>query len=326
MAAPNRMLTLSPVEPPSPRTGSTLSLSPALWMAGSSAAMIQLRSQIRRVAPYFRTALLTGEQGCGDEAAAHILHQLSPRAQHPFREIIPTEADLSFDAQWKPEPFALAGMLYLPSPERLSQSTQTALFRLLRERGSQAPRIVAFTERGLAPLVMTGSFSAELADSLGALQIALPSLRERRADIPELLLGMLQDFGAKTALVPPHLAPDLLQAAMKFPWPGNFIQLQAAVQGLMFLASNPVLHAQDLEIVLGEIPQPLSHDRREIRMVSLDEVIQEHIHAVLFACSGNKLHTAEVLGISRSTLYRMLEVKPQSQSISTPAHPLQRTG
>jgi DNA-binding NtrC family response regulator len=294
--------------------------------SNDSAARTQLRGQIRRVAPYFRTALLTGERGCGEEAAAHILHQLSPLGHRPFLELTPAEAVLRFGAHNSPESIATKGMLYLPSPERLPRIAQTALLRLLRECGSQAPRIVAFAERGLRPLVSAGSFSAELADSLGALRIALPPLRDRREDIPELLTHMLHDLAAQSGNKPPQLAPDLLDAAMKLPWPGNFAQLHSAAEGSMEHAAKLVLHADDLETVLGAIPPPPPHDRREIRMLRLDDVIQEHIRAVLFACNGNKLRTAEVLGISRSTLYRMLEAQAQPASLSISPENLQMTG
>jgi DNA-binding NtrC family response regulator len=324
MAVLNRMHTLSSVKPLSPLEAHSLSPSPAAWLAGSSAAMTQLRGQIRRVAPYFRTALLTGERDCGEEAAAHILHQLSPLGHHAFLELTPAEADLRFTSGTSPEHVTMEGMLYLPQPERLPRNAQTALLRLLRERGSQAPRIVAFAERGLRPLVSTGGFSAELADSLGALRIILPPLRERREDIPELLTQMVQDIATKTRNTPPQLAPDLLEAAMQLSWPGNFAQLQSTAEGLIEHAAKLAPHAVnllraiDLETVLGAIPTATPHDRREIRLVRLDDVIQEHIRAVLFACNGNKLRTAEVLGISRSTLYRMLEAQtgPASQQLS----------
>jgi DNA-binding NtrC family response regulator len=273
--------------------------------------MTQLRGQVRRVAPYFRTALLAGERGCGEEAAAHILHQLSPRAHQSFFELTTAEAGVRFGTLNYSESVTKEGMLYLPHPEHLPQIAQAALLRLLRERGSQAPRIVAFAERGLRPLVSSAGFSAELADSLGAIRITLPSLRERREDIPQLLTQILHELAALSADTPPQLAPDLLDAAMKLPWPDNFAQLYAAAAGLMQLAAKPFLHADDLETVLGAIPQPQPHERRDIRMVRLDDVIQEHICAVLFACHGNKLRTAEILGISRSTLYRMLEAQAQ---------------
>jgi DNA-binding NtrC family response regulator len=311
MAAHHRTLMLSSVEPISPLEPKKISPSPAIWLSGSSAVMTQLRGQIRRVAPYFRTALLAGERGCGEEAAAHILHQLSPRAHQSFFELTTAEAGVRFGTLNYSESVTKEGMLYLPHPEHLPQIAQAALLRLLRERGSQAPRIVAFAERGLRPLVSSAGFSAELADSLGAIRITLPSLRERREDIPQLLTQILHELAALSADTPPQLAPDLLDAAMKLPWPDNFAQLYAAAAGLMQLAAKPFLHADDLETVLGAIPQPQPHERRDIRMVRLDDVIQEHICAVLFACHGNKLRTAEILGISRSTLYRMLEAQAQ---------------
>jgi two-component system response regulator HydG len=286
--------------------------------------MTQLRGQIRRVAPYFRTALLIGERGCGEESAAHILHQLSPLSHRPFVNLTPVEADLLFGANPEPDTLATKGMFYIPRPERLSRLAQTALLRLIRKRGPQTPRIVAFAERGLRPLVSASGFSAELADCLGALRIAIPPLRDRREDIPQLLAHMLDSIAAESGTPSSQLAPGLLDAARRLPWQGNLTQLHSAARGLMERVTTSVFHASDLEAVLGAIPQPSRYDRREIRMMRLDDVIQEHIRAVLFACNGNKLRTAEVLGISRSTLYRMLDTQPCAPSIDSTS--LQMTG
>jgi two-component system response regulator HydG len=288
--------------------------------------MTQLRGQIHRVAPYFRTALLTGERGCGEEAAAHILHQLSPLNQRPFLELTPSEAELRFTPENSLTPAANEGMLYLSQPERLSGNSQAALLRLLRERGSNAPRIVAFAERGLRSLVSTGGFSAELADAIGALRITLPPLRERREDIPELLIHILHELAAPSGTPPPQLAPNLLDAAMNMPWPGNFIQLQSAAAGLLEQSTKLVLYSDDLEAVLDATPKSAPHDRHEIRLVRLDDVIQDHIRTVLFACNGNKLRTAELLGISRSTLYRMLDTQAQPASLTLSHQNLRMTG
>jgi DNA-binding NtrC family response regulator len=307
----------------------SVSPSPAVWLAGSSAAMTQLRGQIGRVAPYFRTALLTGERGSGEEAAAHTLHQLSPRCQHPFLELAPSIAEMHSNARSFSTSVAHSGMIYISNPGCLPPSVQNDLLRLLRDRGAQAPRIVAFAERGLRTLVTTGGLSSDLADALGALRITLPALRERREDIPTLLTHILLELAERTGTSRPELAPDFATAAMKQAWSGNFNQLYSVAEGLLQFADKRLLHAEDLETVLGTLPRPRSSSHPEVRMLSLDDVIQEHIRSVLFACHGNKLRTAEILGISRSTLYRMLETHgpaalPGSSSDrrTTTTHPL----
>jgi DNA-binding NtrC family response regulator len=277
--------------------------------------MTQLRGQIHRVAPYFRTALLLGERNCGEEAAARILHQLSPLSHRPFVVLTPASAELLLSsaagssATGLSEDATAQGMLYLPRPERLPAHAQTALLHLLRRHSSQVPRIVVFAERGLRPLVSAGSFSADLAEALGALRISVPPLRERKEDIPALLTHLLQQAAAQSGITPPQLAPDLLDATRKLSWPDNLTQLHAVATSLLDHADKLILHAPDLTEALDLIPQAVLHDRRQVRMMRLDDIIQEHIRAVLFACNGNKLRTAEVLGISRSTLYRMLDAQ-----------------
>lgn len=321
-----RVRSLSPVDSlPSPETPPSAAPTPNLWLSGPSAAMTQLRGQIRRVAPYFRTALLIGERGCGEESAAHILHQLSPLGRRPFVSLTTTEAERIFSKADPLEILTEKGMLYLPRPERLPHTAQMALLRLIRRRGAQAPRIVAFAERGLRPLVSASGFSSDLADCLGALRVVIPPLRERREDTPHLLAHIVQGIAAQSGVPPPQLAPDLLDVARKLPWPGNLTQLYSAAEGLMQQGGKLILDATDLELVLGAIPQATAYDRREVRMMRLDDVIQEHVRAVLFACNGNKLRTAEILGISRSTLYRMLDAAAQPISPAN-SDGLQMTG
>ena len=169
-----------------------------------------------------------------------------------------------------------------------------------------------------------GTFSAELADSLGALRITLPPLRDRMEDVPDLLRAMLRDQAAQLEMPPPELAPDLLTEVLKQVWMGNLEQLRTVALGLVERGGGVELRAADLHAVLSAVPNPPKRDRRETRMVSLDQIIQEHLRSVLFACNGNKLRAAEVLGISRSTLYRMLENKIDGRSMVEDDQPLHR--
>jgi DNA-binding NtrC family response regulator len=216
-------------------------------------------------------------------------------------------------------------MIYIPHPERLSPVFQATLLRLLRKYGANAPRIVAFAGRSLRTLFSTTGFSAELADYLGALRIAIPALRERREDISQLLTHLLQNIAVRSGAPLPDLAPDLIDAARHLPWRGNLPQLSAAAEALMERSTHLILHAQDLNAVLGAISAPITEFHGEVRMMRLDDIIQEHIRAVLSACNGNKLRTAEILGISRSTLYRMLETNFQPSSPALAAASLQMT-
>jgi DNA-binding NtrC family response regulator len=326
MSEPNRVPNLSTVETPPPAETNPHSSATDLWLAGPSLVITQLRAQIRRVAPYFRTALLVGERGCGGEAAAHTLYQLSPLSHRPFVNLTSAEANLLFDENHESADLAGTGMFYIPRPERLSRIAQNGLLRVIRRRGPMSPRIVAFAERGLRPLVSASGFSADLAECLGALRIAIPPLRDRSEDVPQLLAHMLRTIADQSGITPPQLAPDLMDAASKIPWHGNLPQLYSAAEGLMERATHLALHASDLEAVLGTIPQPSNSNRHEIRMMRLDDIIQEHIRAVLFACNGNKLRTAEVLGISRSTLYRMLETPAPACAPLVDSSGLQMTG
>jgi DNA-binding NtrC family response regulator len=325
MELPGRLLTLTPTSSGSVPLEENKARydDESMFLIGSSPAISQLLGQIRRVAPYFRTALVTGERNCGELAAAHMLHRLCPMGSRPFLELTADEAESRLRGRTDYDALATEGMLYLPHPERLPQFAQTALIRLLRERGSNAPRLVAFAERGLRSLVSMGAFSSELAESLGALRIAMPPIRDRAEDLSEVFKEILRSQANLLSMVPPELSPALLDAVIQHPWPGNFDQMRSMAVALLEHGAGrghgtgAPLDIVDMNAVLGATPEPLPRERREIRMVSLDRVIQEHVRAVLFASNGNKLRAAEILGISRSTLYRMLESQPLEESHST---------
>jgi DNA-binding NtrC family response regulator len=303
-----RTETLLSNRPPQPIPSSHASdaIDAAQVLLGPSLAMSNLWSRLQRVAPYFRTALLTGESGCGQQAVARALHQLSPLNSRSFAVIPAAEADARLAQQdgWKAS--AALGMIYLPDPDRLSAAAQAGLLRLLRERGATAPRLVTFAENGLRSLISACGFCPELANSLGALQIEVPALRDRAQDISLLAGHLLRAEAENLGLPIPGLSDDLLQTAEPLPWPGNLAQMQAAFRWILERQHGEVLQEADLQNALAAMTQTPAPTAPEARLVRLDQVIREQVHSVLMACNGNKLRAAEILGISRSTLYRML--------------------
>ncbi|WP_182277077.1 helix-turn-helix domain-containing protein [Granulicella sp. 5B5] len=274
-------------------------------------ASTQLRSQIRRVAPYFRSLSLTGEPGCGEEAVARLLHQMCPVHELGFAMVHATEAEEWFGGEgvvdWRG-----VGLLYLPEAERLSRAAQEGLLRMMRQHGTQTTRVVAFVGRGLKPYISAGFFLPELAGYLASLRVALPTLRDRAADLPALIHDRLQRRRMEQAAVglrtrPVYATDSFLDAAAEQEWPGNLYQLNDVVDWLVEHRAGVPLDAEDLGAALKSSEQKPRPVAARARLVKLDQIVQEHIRNVLLACNGNKLKAAEVLGISRSTLYRMLD-------------------
>jgi len=271
-------------------------------LVGPSAAMAHLWSQIRRVAPYFRTALLLGERGAGTEAVAQALHSLSPFAKSAFVEMTTQDIEtrLTSAAMMK-----LAGdTLFLPEVERLSASAQRSILRLMRMRKSKQVCVIASATGDLKPLVSAGQFSGVLAQALSGLHLAVVPLRERREDLPSLIEHLLQHEAKARGVDVPQIAGDTLAKLIEHPWPGNLTQLQAVLRELRL---QPGV---DIDTLASTSHRDAEPPAVACRLLKLDEVVQEHIRTVLLRCNGNKLKAAEVLGISRSTLYRMLEQPP----------------
>lgn len=286
-------------------------------LLGPSPAMTRLWSQMRRVAPYFRTALITGERGVGHEAVAHALHSLSPRATRPFVTIAADDAApilAGTATRWSGD------TLFFPDIHRLSAQAQQALVRITRLRRPHQVAIIAASTGDLRPLVSAGSFCSVLAAALSALQITVPALRERPEDIPALATHLLAHEARSLDLIPPAPGTAMLDVLSTFPWPGNLDQLRGTLERLL-QSTEPDDVAElrpFLESLTHEPEQPTASTQEApdpVRMIKLEDVLQQHIRAVLVACNGNKLRASEVLGISRSTLYRMLDSGTPNQTL-----------
>ncbi len=275
-------------------------------LVGPSPAMARLWSQLRLLAPHFRVALLTGEPGCGADAVAQALHDLSSFAGTPFLRIRSTDADRQLRHPGALFGNAPRGALFLTDIDRLSPASQQVVMRLLRLRRHRRIAIVASTSVDLRPLVSAGTFNGELFANLGSLRLQIPSLRERIQDIPLLTHQFLQAEATRQARSIPSLDPALLPAITDYTWPGNLDQLRSAI-AWMLEHRDDTLTVADLRAAIAEVHAETESAEAPVRMVPLDHVVQEHVRAVLIGCNGNKLRAAEVLGISRSTLYRMLD-------------------
>lgn len=291
-----------PISVPSPSE----SRPDAQRLIGPSPAMARLWSQLRLLAPHFRVALLTGESGCGADAVAQALHDLSPFAGTPLIRIRAADADRQLRHPGALFGNAARGALFLTDVDRLSAGSQQVVMRLLKLRRHRRIAIVGSTSVDLRPLVSAGTFNGELFANLGSLRLQIPSLRERVQDIPLLTHQFLQAEATRRGQSAPSVDPALLTAICDYTWPGNLDQLRSAISW-MFEHCEDQLTPADLHAAIAEVRADTEAAEAPVRMVPLDHVVQEHVRAVLIGCNGNKLRAAEVLGISRSTLYRMLD-------------------
>ena len=258
-------------------------------LSGDSLAIRRLRMQISRIAPHFRLALITGESGTGKLTVAHEMHRLSPVAPRPL--CIASIA--TFVQRYTPDSeLARAGMLVLRGLGSAEAPLQQALLLQLQLLPRDT-RIVFTSSAGLKGLIAAGRLEHALAQRLGTLEIRVPALRRRTEDVRLLAIEML---GAGEG----SFSQAALECLREHSWRGNLAELWQLCRRLS---------AQPLPIQPENLPALDQGAALEVTALRLEEVIQRHIKDVLARCSGNKQKAAELLGISRSTLYRMLGVE-----------------
>ena len=300
-------------------------------MVGRSPLMMEVFARIRRVAPHFRTALVTGATGTGKELAALALHRLSPAARGQFvvcncstlvENLIESElfgyvrGAFTGATQDKPGLFEHAdgGTMLLDEIGELSPAAQAKLLRVLQNRqvqrvGSLVPRnidvrVVAATHRNLKAMVREGQFREDLYYRLAVVEITLPTLANRREDLPLLERYFIEKFAVEYKRPITGLVRRAQTRLATYPWPGNIRELENVIANACMMVDGTLIDIDDLP---ARFRGPLTAEAMMgDKFLSLEEVQRRHVIQVLEGVAGNKVRAAEILGISRATIYQLL--------------------
>ena len=307
-------------------------------LLGRSPVMIGLYKEIARVAPTRSTILIAGESGAGKELVARSIHQHSTRSTGAFVAVncgalteTLLEAELfghvrgSFTGAvsdrkglWEE---AAGGTLFLDEIGETSPAFQVKLLRALQEgevrrvgasRATQVDaRILAATNRNLDQDVKTGKFREDLFYRLSVVTLRVPALKERRTDIPLLAERFLAVVANREGHRQLTLSEEAVRTLVAYDWPGNVRELESAIE-------YAVLHARGHDIAPEDLPEKLQSAQVRTAARSpltalfedlpvLDELERRYLLYVLEVAGGNRTRAAEILGIDRRTLYRMIE-------------------
>jgi DNA-binding NtrC family response regulator len=300
---------------------------------GDSQAIRQVIESIRRVAPSQIPVLITGESGTGKELVAQAIHRHSKRAERRF---VPFNAAGQAESLLEDQLFghmrgaftgadrdregifeyADRGTVFLDEIGDMPLSMQPKLLRVLEKGevvrlGSNEPRksevrFVSATNRDLREMIKAGTFREDLFYRLRGVEIALPSLRERREDIPLLVRHAVGKFAKELGRMMPAVSEPAMMRLLSYRWPGN-------VRELLNVMHQMVVTCGD-EITLRDIPSDIRSDDGDeggsigsLAGVGLDRLEKEAIRQTLAMTEGNREKAAQLLGIGERTLYRKLK-------------------
>ena len=200
--------------------------------------------------------------------------------------------------------------IFLDNVGEMPLSAQSRLLAILDAQMLSRPglKMIAATCQDLERMVAAGLFRPDLYHHLSAIEIVIEPLRNRREDISALSLHMVRQFSALYGKREPLLAEDTLELLKRHSWPGNARELENTLHNGILSCEDDTLEPHHLNIVeLAPSPDGPETYRKPADITRLQDVVDRHVLSVLRTCSGNKVRAAELLGISRSTLYRMLE-------------------
>ena len=295
-------------------------------LIGRDPKMIATYKAVGQAASVRTNVLIRGESGTGKELIARAIHYNSAEAAEPFVALnctaLPStllESELfghvkgSFTGAVNSRRgrFDLAGRgtIFLDEIGDTSPEFQTKLLRVLQEReyypvGAERPerteaRVVAATHRNLEEMIAKGDFRADLYYRLRVVEICVPPLRERAADIPALAHHLLRLTSARLHRAPPVLSDDALALLSHYSWPGNVRELENCLTHALVMARGDVIRSE--HIILGS-----SQAATDGKLPSLDDIEREHVERVMAATGGRKSEAARTLGVSRPRLDRLL--------------------
>ncbi len=294
-------------------------------LVGKSEAMRHVFEAIQTVAPTDATVLITGESGTGKELVARAIHAASTRKFNPFvvihcgaltetlleSELFGHEKGAFTGAQYRKKgsfEIAEGGTVFLDEIGDISLKTQTDLLRVLQEHeirrvGGSQPihvdfRCISATNRNLEAMIEEKQFRFDLFYRLNVFPIHLPSLRERREDIPLLAVHFLKKFADSMNKRVTQISPAAMKLLQRCDWPGNVRELENAIERAMVVAQGSELHEGDF-VLKAAAAVPAGR--------TLEDVERAHILAVLEECGENQTIAAQILDIDRVTLHNKLK-------------------
>ncbi|ABC63345.1 sigma-54-dependent transcriptional regulator [Erythrobacter litoralis] len=305
---------------------------------GNSSAINQVRATLKRVANTGSRVLISGPAGAGKEVAARLLHSWSPRADHPFvivnsARITPERFEQELfgeEAEGKlvrPGLLELAdgGTLYLDEVADMPLSTQARILRVLTDQsfvrvgGNRQigvdVRVVSSTARDLQVEIDEKNFREDLFYRLNVVPVTIPSLSERRDDVPALAEHFFTRYAAEQGIPAPEISEEAMAALQAYDWPGNVRQLRNVVERTVILSPRDRMEEVQPDMLPSEVTSGklgggtgmtnlMGVPLREAR----ESFEREYLSIQIRRFSGNISKTASFIGMERSALHRKLKI------------------
>ncbi|WP_298428408.1 sigma-54 dependent transcriptional regulator [Rhodoblastus sp.] len=309
-------------------------------LVGHSVALQQLKQLIERVAPANSRILITGAPGVGKELTARAIHEASTRAGGPFvvinaaaiaadtmeMELFGVEARDGRPRKTGALEEAHGGTLYIDEVADMPRETQAKILRVLLEQNFTRVegatrvhvdvRVISSSARDLPRAIADGTFREDLFHRLSVVPVRVPSLSERREDIPELINFFMDQLAANSGLPRRKIGDDAMAVLQSHDWPGNIRQLRNNIERLMILAGGD----QEAEITAEMLPReigalvpstPTGSGGEKLMSLPLRDAREvferEYLVAQINRFGGNISRTAEFIGMERSALHRKLK-------------------